>query len=148
MRKILIVAIITGVSFLLPGCFDDSKDSLSMESRIQSLENAINTHQYQSFIECFSVDSDMAAGDQAYDSARFMSDYGSLTYDFDICVHTGDNTCRCDTTKSTSGSTVYHNQFTFVKEGDDLVISKWIEWADGQTVDDGTIIWRVKGNSK
>ena len=135
MKNLAIIAVLTLVPFFISGCGSEEDSGITIESRIAALETAINTHSYADYRACFAESSSMQ---YSYTQTQFDNKFGSAapytTYDFGAVTVNG-TVATCTSTKSTSGSTPYDNEFTMVKEGESWFIGKWDE--------DTTPIWFV-----
>jgi hypothetical protein len=121
-KKILILIPILA-SLLL--CINCSSDPVSITERIEALEDAINTHNFQAYYECFDESTSLY---NTYSVAQFDIQYpGGIQYYFSSDVTITGNTATVISTKSTTGSTTYNNVFEMVNNDGDYYIKLWTE---------------------
>ncbi len=132
MKKFSVMAAILVFALSFAGCSEVDKQQ-SIKERIAALQTAINDHSYTGYMSCFdSSDSYWAS----YTSGDFNSDYPTgVTYTFSNIVVVG-STATADSTKSTTGSTVYTNTFVMTESDDEYYIKTWTE--------DSSIIFQKK----
>lgn len=132
MKKILIFITISASMFL---CINCSSDSISVTERIEALEDAINTHNFQAYYECFDESTSLY---DTYNETTFDTEYPAGTqYYFSSDVTITGNTATVTSTKSDTGGTTYDNVFEMVENNGDYYIKLWTE--------DGTdIIYKKK----
>jgi hypothetical protein len=121
-KKILIlIPILT--SLLL--CINCSSDPVSITERIEALEDAINTHNFQAYYECFDESTSLY---DTYNETTFDTEYpAGIQYYFSSAITITGNTATVISTKSTTGSTPYNNVFEMVNNDGGYYIKLWTE---------------------
>ncbi len=136
MKKFLILAPILASLLLCISCNseEDTSSSVSIEARIEALEDAINSHSFQDYYECFDESTSLY---DTYNQTTFDADYpGGIQYTFSSDITITGDTATVTSTKSTTGTTTYDNTFVMVQTDGDWYIKSWDE--------DGTDIFYKK----
>ena len=136
MKYFMILIAAVFILSLIPGCGSDEKAAgVTITSRIDALETAINAHDYEGYLACFASSSSYSS---SYTEGQFDNKFGSAapytTYDFGEVTVSG-TTATCNSTKSASGTTTFANEFTMVQEADSWYIETWKE--------DDVTVWQV-----
>jgi outer membrane lipoprotein-sorting protein len=123
MKKLIFAALILSLG-IVGGC----SELKTIEQRIQSLQDALNSNNYDAFMQNF----DESA--QYWDSFTetdflLLTVNGSVTWDFGTVVVTG-STATCPNATKTSdatGTVPAVSSFEMVESGSDFFISEWKE---------------------
>lgn len=136
MKKMILVSVLLFTIALLAGCDssdnssdDDEKYKTAIEERIQSLEVALNSNDYEAFKTNFDPSCSLEFG-VSYTETDFndLTDNGDTDFSFsDITVD--DLSANCKDTQTTLGipGSPIDAEFTFKEHDGDVLIYTWDE---------------------
>jgi len=124
MKKFILIASTLAFLLFCISCNSET-DSISIEERIEALEDAINSHNFQHYYVCFDESTSLY---DTYNEALFDTEYpDGIIYSFSSDITISGDTATVTSTKSTTGSTTYSNTFVMVETDGDWYIQKWTE---------------------
>jgi len=132
MKKLKYVLILFLVANVF-SCFSDDS-SVDIQARIDALEEAINSNDYDAFRDCFD---ETAVNFDTYTSSMFYSltDNGATNYYFGSLLIIG-NSVSCTATITGTGAGVEPTTFEMIERDGDYYIQEWME--------DGTLMFDKK----
>ncbi|HOF34809.1 MAG TPA: hypothetical protein PK624_03265 [Spirochaetota bacterium] len=124
LKYVLILFLVANVF----SCFSD-ESSVDIQARIDALEEAINSNDYDAFRDCFD---ETAVNFDTYTSSMFYSltDNGLTNYSFGTLVIIG-NSVSCTATITGATNSVETTTFIMIERNGDYYIQ---EWKEGSTL--------------